>query len=136
MRQSLQNWSGKFSDAILTGVYAHQAESGEAGENGDILQDVLPSVITGRETRRPYFEVLFVSPQPASRWPAICAEIRRLRRPEDSFIYEPVIVGSFEDAICAAIVNARILAVIVADGVPFRSMHDAPVLRRVIETHR
>ena len=124
----------KISDAILTGVYAHQAESGEAGENGDILQDVLPSVITGRETRRPYFEVLFVSPQPASRWPAICAEIRRLRRPEDSFIYEPVIVGSFEDAICAAIVNARILAVIVADGVPFRSKHDAPVLRRVIES--
>ena len=73
----------KISDAILTGVYAHQAESGEAGENGDILQDVLPSVITGRETRRPYFEVLFVSPQPASRWPAICAEIRRLRRPEE-----------------------------------------------------
>ena len=73
----------KISDAILTGVYAHQAESGEASENGDILQDVLPSVITGRESRRPYFEVLFVSPQPASRWPAICAEIRRLRRPEE-----------------------------------------------------
>ena len=43
----------KISDAILTGVYAHQAESGEAGENGDILQDVLPSVITGRERAGP-----------------------------------------------------------------------------------
>ena len=114
----------RFSDAILTGAYAHQAEGGEAGDGGDVLQDVLPTVITGRETRRPYFEVLFVTPQPASRWPAMCAEIRRLRRIEDDFIYEPVIVGSFEDALCAAIVNPQILAVIVAEGfaVPLRCM--------------
>ncbi len=45
----------KISDAILTGVYAHQAESGEASENGDILQDVLPSVITGREIAQTLF---------------------------------------------------------------------------------
>ena len=76
---------------------------------------------------------MLVSPQPASRWPAICAEIRRLRRVEDSFIYEPVIVGSFEDAVCAAIVNPKILAVIVAEGFPFRSMHDAPALRRILD---
>ena len=52
---------------------------------------------------------------------------------EDSFIYEPVIVGSFEDAVCAVIVNPQILAVIIAEGVPFRSSHDAPVLRRIID---
>ena len=59
--------------------------------------------------------------------------MRRLRRVEDAFVYEPVIVGSFEDAICAAIVNPKLLAVIAAEGVPFRSRHDAPVLRRIIE---
>ena len=123
----------RFSDAILTGAYSHQAESGEAGDGGDILQEVLPTVLSGRDARRPYFEVLLVSPQPASRWPTICAELRRLRRVEDSFIYEPVIVGSFEDAICAAIVNPKILAVIVAEGVPFRSLHDAPALRRILD---
>jgi arginine decarboxylase len=124
----------KFSDTILTGAYRHQAESGEATDDGDVLQEVLPAALTGREARRPYFEVLFVSPQPASRWPAICQEVRRLRRHEDSFIYEPVIVGSFEDALCAAIVNPKILAVIVAEGVPFRSTHDAPALRRVLDS--
>ena len=59
--------------------------------------------------------------------------MRRLRRVEDSFVYEPVIVGSFEDALCAAIVNPKILAVIVAEGVPFRSKHEAPVLRRILD---
>jgi arginine decarboxylase len=123
----------RFSDAILAGAYSSQSERSEAGEEGDILQDVLPTVISGRDARRPYFEVLLVSPQPASRYPAICAELRRLRRVEDSFIYEPVIVGSFEDALCAAIVNPKILSVIVAEGAPFRSKHDAPALRRILD---
>ena len=91
----------KISDAILTGAYAHQAESGEAGENGDVLQDVLPSVITGRETRRPYFEVFSSVRSPPRAGPPSARRSRRLRRVEDAFIYEPVIVGSFEDAICA-----------------------------------
>ncbi len=123
----------RFSDAILTGAYSYQADRAEAGDEGDVLQDLLPTVVSGRETRRPYFEVLMVSPQPASRWPVIIAEMRRLRRVEDPFVYEPVIVGSFEDALCAAIVNPKILSVIVAEGVPFRSKHEAPVLRRLLD---
>ena len=123
----------QYADAILTGRYTQMSEADGSAEGGDALPEVLPSVIAGRDTRRPYFEVLWVSPQPPARWPAICAELRRLRRVEDAFIYEPVIVGSFEDAICAAIVNPKLLAVIAAEGVPFRSRHDAPVLRRIIE---
>lgn len=123
----------QFADAILTGRYTQMSEADGSAEGSDALPELLPSVIAGRDTHRPYFEVLLVSPQPPSRWPAICAELRRLRRVEDAFIYEPVIVGSFEDAICAAIVNPKLLAVIVAEGVPFRSRHEAPVLRRIIE---
>ena len=59
----------------------------------------------------------------------MAAEFRRLRRSEDDFIYEPVIVGSFEDALCAVLVNPQILSVIVAEGFAFRSRHEAPVLR-------
>jgi arginine decarboxylase len=123
----------QYADAILTGRYTQMSEADGSAEGSDALPEVLPSVIAGRDTRRPYFEVLLVSPQPPARWPAICTELRRLRRVEDAFIYEPVVVGSFEDAICAAIVNPKILSVIVAEGAPFRSRHDAPVLRRIIE---
>ena len=83
--------------------------------------------------RRPYFEALFVNSQPAARWPALAAEIRRLRRPEDSFVYEPIFVGSFEDAVCAAAVNPDIISVVLAEGFPYRSRHDAPVLRSVLD---
>ena len=124
----------RISDVILTRSYAREAEAEPRDEDSDALPDILPSVLGNGEARHhPYFEVLFVSPQPPARWPALAAEIRRVRRPEDSFIYEPVIVGSFEDAVCAIIVNPQINAVVVSEGVPFRSRHDAPVLRSVLD---
>ena len=98
------------------------------------MADVLPPGLEDGEARRPYCEVLFVSAQPAARWPALADEIRRLRRPEDAFVYEPVFVGSFEDAFCAAAVNPALTSVVVPEGFPFRSRFDAPVLRAVLET--
>ena len=122
----------RISDAILTKSFAHEAEADGASDAGD-LHDVLPSVVSGRDHHRPYFEVLLVTPQPRNRWPSMAAEFRRLRRPEDQFVYEPVIVGSYEDALCAVLVNPGILAVIVAEGFAFRSSHDAPVLRSILD---
>ena len=81
------------------------------------------------DAHRPYFEVLIVTGAPATRWPALAAEWRRLRRPLDAFIYEPVFVGSFEDAFCAAMLNPDLAAVVIHEGFPFRSRHDAPILR-------
>jgi hypothetical protein len=75
----------------------------------------------------PYFEVLCVNSQPAARWPALAAELRKLRRPDDDFIYEPIFVGSFGDAFCAAAINPAIISVVLAEGFPYRSRHDAPV---------
>jgi arginine decarboxylase len=122
----------RIADAILTSAHGQQVDGGE-GESDDALLDVLPSVVSGREHHRPYFEVLLVTPQPQSRWAAMAAEFRRLRRVEDQFVYEPVIVGSFEDALCAVLVNPQILSVIVAEGFAFRSRHEAPVLRGIID---
>jgi arginine decarboxylase len=47
----------------------------------------------------------------------------------DSFVYEPVFVGSFEDAFCATVLNPDLAAVVVHEGFAFRSRHDAPILR-------
>ena len=70
---------------------------------------------------------------PVERWPAICAELRRLRRPQDTFVYEPVIVGSAEDALCATMLNTELAAVVINEGFGFQSRHDAPVLRSIID---
>src|SRR4051794_11868239 len=90
----------RFSNALLTGRYRERSSEWDLhGEMAaDEVADVLPPGLGDRGARRPYFEALFVSAQPARRWPALADELRGLRRPEDDFIYEPVIVGSFEDA--------------------------------------
>jgi arginine decarboxylase len=99
----------------------------------DEVVDVLPPLSGEPGGHRPYFEVLFVSSMPSARWPALIAEMRRLRRAEDGFVYEPIFVGSFEDALCAATVNPAVIAVVVGEGFAYKSRHDAPVLRSVLE---
>ena len=93
------------------------------------IPDLLPPAFGHTEQRRPYFETLVVTGVPSANWPGLAAEWRRLRRPVDQFIYEPVFVGSFEDAFCATMLNPDIAAVIVNEGFSQRSRHDAPVLR-------
>lgn len=96
--------------------------------NGDI-PDMLPPTFGGKEAHRPYFETLIVTGVSSNVWPALATEWRKLRRPIDSFVYEPVIVGSFEDAFCAALLNPDLCAVVINEGFALRSRHDAPVLR-------
>jgi arginine decarboxylase len=116
--------------ALLTRSYRRQAEDWELnGRTETVAPDVLPPALGQAETRRPYFEVLIVTGAPAERWPAMCAEWRNLRRPLDSFVYEPVFVASVEDAFCAAMLNPELAAVVINDGYAFRSRYDAPVLR-------
>ena len=107
--------------------------SGTQADAEEAVSDVLPPALGREGTHRPYFEVLIVTGAPATRWSALRAEWRRLRRPLDPFVYEPVFVGSFEDAFCAAMLNTELAAVILHEGFPFRSRHDAPVLRSMIE---
>ena len=122
----------RISDAILANSMAAEMDL-EGGKEDDQVPDIMPSGLGQREGHRPYFEVLFVSKQPAVRWPAICAEIKRLRRVEDQFVYEPILVGSIEDAICAVIVNPKIAACIINDGVSLRSSSPAPALRTILD---
>src|SRR5277367_6212861 len=96
------------------------------------MPDLLPPGFGDTTTRRPYFETLIVTGVPAANWSNLTAEWRKLRRPSDSFIYEPVFAGSFEDAFCAAMLNPDLGAVVVNEGFALHSRHDAPVLRSLM----
>ena len=93
-----------------------------------VMPELVPSTLARAEARRPYFETLIVTGVPASSWQGIAAEWRKLRRPLDAFVYEPVIVGSLEDAFCAAMLNSNIAAVVINEGFALRSRHEAPIL--------
>ena len=124
----------RIARAILTRSFRQNSSVWDEHEDDESASaDALPPTMGQAKAHRPYFEVLIVTGTPAARWPALTAEWRRLRRPLDAFIYEPVFVGSFEDAFCATILNPDLAAVVIHEGFAFRSRHDAPVLRSLLE---
>jgi arginine decarboxylase len=118
------------SAALLTHSYRTNLSDWESEEQSSInFGERIAG--TGEEAapHRPYFEVLFVSPARPSSWPELAQELRKLRRPQDRFVYEPVFVGSFEDAVLGAILNGSFEAVIIYEGISFASNRNSPILR-------
>src|SRR3954451_2268074 len=116
--------------SLQTKSFRQYAGDWDVHDDGErALGDMLPPSLGQTDSHRPYFEVLIVTGVPATSWANLSTEWRRLRRPLDAFIYEPVFVGSFEDAFCAAMLNPDLAAVIVNEGFVHQSRHDAPVLR-------
>lgn len=85
-----------------------------------------------RALARPYFEVLIVDQvnDHQERW--LRANMVRMRRPEDQFIYEPVVVPSMEDALIAILFNHNIQAIVVRPGLVLKSRTDLPILKRYL----
>src|SRR5438874_11342442 len=123
------------STALLTHSYRTNLADWEGEKQSAIsLADRVPGA--GGETQyRPYFEVLMVSPARAATWSDLAQELRKLRRPQDKFIYEPVFVSNFEDAVLGAILNGSIEAVVIYEGISFASSHYSPVLREFLTAH-
>ncbi|MBY8976817.1 ornithine decarboxylase [Rhodobacteraceae bacterium NNCM2] len=120
----------RLSDAILTRSYKHNATEWEAAELlADAPPDFAASSMGHASGHRPFFEMLLVSPGGVGTGEQQIRELRKLRRVEDNFVYEAVPVGSFEDAICAILINPGIAAVTIFDGFSFSSRHDASILR-------
>ena len=68
---------------------------------------VMPTAVSDA-SRRHYFQVLVVTPNASARAANVVQQMRLLRRPQDEFIYEPVVVGSFEDAVLAVMLNPKL----------------------------
>src|SRR6202044_2794176 len=77
------------------------------------------------DQHRPYFEVLVVEDMTEDQERALREELRRWRRPHDQFIYEIVVVPSFDDALMAARLNFRLQACVVRRRFPHHSRHDS-----------
>ena len=122
--------------ALMSNAYRDDAAAWSSDEDADAeMPDVLPPSVGAGRARRPYFEVLIVSSAERSAWPALRETFRKLRRDEDAFVYEPVIVGSYEDAALAAIFNYNLQSVVLLDGFPYASRHALASLRELIAPH-
>jgi arginine decarboxylase len=115
---------------LMSGGYRRSPEAWDLSE--DLQDDAarLPEFYEQREFSRPYFEVLVVESKPnLQQQQKIREEMRKLRRPEDPFIYELVWVSSFEDAMAGAIINHNVESVVIYDHFPFDSRYDMQSLR-------
>jgi len=138
-RLQTADWTGfarlvqRISAALLANSYRDGQEPWKADEEGEAsVPDILPPSIGRGQSRRPYFEILIVSPSERAMWPEIRETFRRLRRVEDEFVYEPVVVGSFEDAVLAVVFNYNLQAVVISDGFGYPSQYTVPVLREIL----
>src|SRR6476660_3911090 len=124
----------RITRALLTRSFRQNAGDWDSHEDGEATRDVtLHPALTRTDSHRPDFEILIVTSAPSSHWSDLAEQWRRLRRPLDAFIYEPVFVGTFEDAFCASILNTDLAAVVIHEGFAFRSRQDAPILRSLAE---
>lgn len=104
-----------------------RSESGGANRQ-DILRGRL-SRSTERDAEpsdsdpRPYFAVMVVDELTAEDEDTLRESLWTLRRDEDEFVYEIVVVPSFEDAVIAALLNYNIQAAVIRYDFPLRSQN-------------
>jgi arginine decarboxylase len=126
----------RVSSALLTGAYRHDASAWDPlQQEAAIPSDLLPPDVQGGNGHKPYFEVLVATPADPSLWDRARTEMKRLRRSDDAFQYEMVQVGTFEDAVIGAVCNHNLQAVVIRDGIEYRSRHDVPLLRDFLLRH-
>ena len=89
----------------------------------------LPPDLDASGLQKPSFDVLIVTPNDPSNWEETRNQLQRLRRREDPFTYQVVMVGNFEDAAMATVLNESIQSVVIYDGFARSSGRDALLLR-------
>ncbi|GGA28200.1 aminotransferase class I/II-fold pyridoxal phosphate-dependent enzyme [Neptunicoccus cionae] len=141
MRRQFEN--GNFEDvafsvtrvtrALTTGSYRRRSiplerDSMDEEENND---EALLSP-EARAMARPYFEVLIVDNvnDQQERW--IKSNMDRMRRIEDPFHYEAVVVPSLEDALIAVLFNHNIQAIVARPGLTLRSKNENEILQKYL----
>jgi arginine decarboxylase len=119
----------KMADTITRVISGH-ADEVTKGERGDAASAVDP--IARDPLGRPSFQVLVVDDLPDAEVAALREEMRRLRRAEDPFTYQLLVVPSFEDALVAVLLNSEIQACIIRPGFGVVSRHRLDHLRRFL----
>jgi len=81
---------------------------------------------------RPYFEVLVVD-ELGMKDASLRRHMLEMRRPDDDYIYDVVVVGSVEDALIAVLFNSNIQSVVLCYSFPYESTTRQRLLRRYLE---
>ncbi len=119
--------------ALTTGAYRRRSipldrdSTDEEEQNDEAMLSPEARAMT-----RPYFEVLIVDNvnDLQERW--LKSNVSRMRRPEDPFHYEAVVVPSLEDALIAVLFNHNIQAIVVRPGLVLKSKNANEILTKYL----
>lgn len=119
--------------ALTTGAYRRRhipldRDVADAEENED--EAVLSP--EARALTKPYFEVMIVDDlnEHQERW--LKNSLQSMRRADDQFTYESVVVPSLQDALIGILFNHNIQAIIVRPGLKLESKVELPILTRYL----
>ena len=123
----------RIARALTSGAYRRRSIPLSSDEIDN--EDYEDEASLGPEARalgRPYFEILIVDDVNEHQERFLRHSLQRMRRPEDPFIYEPVVVPSLEDALMGILFNHNVQAVVVRPGLSLKSKNDLPVLNQYL----
>ncbi len=124
----------RVSRALATGAYRRRRVPLTTGDvDTDDPADDETSTPEDRSLGRPYFEVLIVDrmTEPQEAW--LRQSLLAMRRPEDPFVYEPVVAPSLEDALIGILFNHNVQAVVVRPGLRLKSTNELPILKGYLD---
>ncbi len=124
----------RISRALTTGAYRRRhipldrdiVDSEEHDDEALLSPDA-------RALTKPYFEVMIVDDlnEHQERW--VKSNIASMRRSEDAFIYEPVVVPSLQDALIGVLFNHNIQAIVVRPGLKMESQVELSILTKYLD---
>lgn len=132
----------KISRALASLSYRHKPvnikteEDSSSTEESEELSDAFEERQRLAYMNRPYFEVLVVDDISPREEELLKINMRRTRRPDDAFVYEIVVVPSFEDALIAVLFNFNIQACVIRYGFPFKSQNQLEILQQLLQDHK
>jgi len=119
--------------ALTTGAYRRRHIPLETDSiDSEEQDDEAMLSLEARAMTKPYFEVLIVDNvnEYQERW--LKSNVLRMRRHEDKYIYDAVVVPSLEDALIAVLFNHNIQAIVVRPGLVLKSKIEQPMLQRYL----
>ncbi|KIC38501.1 ornithine decarboxylase [Ruegeria sp. ANG-R] len=126
----------RVSRALTSGAFRRRSIPLIADETeGDEFEDEAAQTLEARALGRPYFEVMIVDNVNEHQERFLQSSLQRMRRSEDSFIYETVVVPSVEDALIGVLFNQNVQAVIVRPGLTLKSKNETNVLGRYVSLY-
>ncbi|MDT5352731.1 MAG: hypothetical protein QOJ56_1263 [Mycobacterium sp.] len=120
------------TESYRSGVLTSPLEGDNETLTGD---DAALEVLGLHRPGRPYFELLIVATMTEAQERALRNEIHSRRRPDDAFVYEIVVVGSGDEAVIAARLNASLQACAITRRFAHRSRRDLSALAHFVDAH-